>query len=131
MNIFFYSAGNSACKNGCHYSICSQRCVYSLRKLSALRNVKVLPGGAYFTTPESKDIRSGDLIILYAGDKEELQELVANREIFEAFKIVLIVGEHRDINDGTCHHLKPRYITSLGKDEAELNAVIEKMAGAA
>lgn len=68
-------------------------------------------------------------MILYAGNNEELQELVENREVFEAFKIVLIVGEHEGINNGTCHHLNPRYITSLGRNETELNAVIEKMAG--
>jgi hypothetical protein len=129
MNIFFYSAGNSACNNGCRYSKCSQRCLGSLKKIQALKDVTVLPGGSYFTTYRSMDIRSGDLMILYAGNAKELGELVENKEIFEAFRIILIVGDDQCVNDGRCHLLNPRYVASIGTDAEELNAVIEKMTG--
>lgn len=94
-----------------------------------MKDLTVLPGGSYLTTSKGMDIRSGDLMILYAGDAEELGDLIANREIFEEFRVILIVGEDESINDGRCHLLNPRYITSVGMQVSGLNAVITKMIG--
>ncbi len=129
MNIYFYPAGTSACNIGCNYLMCHQRCLVSLQKLQALRNITVLPGGSYFATPLSRDMRCGDLMILYAANTEELTDLITNKEIFEAFRIILIVGDDACLNGGTCHVLNPRYITSMEMKVAGLNAVIEKMTG--
>lgn len=129
MNIYFYSAGDSACNNGCNYLMCHQRCLFSLQKLQALRDITVLPGGSYFATPQSMDMRCGDLMILYAANTKELTDLISNKEIFEAFRIILIVGDDDCLNDGKYHVLNPRYITSMEMKVAGLNAVIEKMTG--
>ncbi len=74
-------------------------------------------------------IRNGDMMILYAGDDAELGELVEHREVFEEFRIILIVGEDESRNDSRCHLLKPRYIASIDTDVSEMNAVMEKMIG--
>ena len=129
MKTFFYSAGKSACDNGCQYLICSQRCLRFLRNLETLKDVTELPGGSHFNTPQSMNLRSGDLVILYAGNGQELEELVSIKDVFETFRIILIVGEDRPINTEKCHLLNPRYITPVARNGVGLNAVVGKMIG--
>lgn len=129
MKTFFYSARNAKCGNGCSFSTCSQRCLVLLKKLEALKEITVLPGGSHFNTPKSMNLRSGDLVILYAGDGQELEDLISIKDVFESFRVVLIVGQDKDIDDKKCHLLNPRYITSVGRQAAGLSAVIGKMTG--
>ena len=129
MKTFFYSAGKSACDKGCQYSICSQRCLMFLKKLETLKEITVLPGGSHFNTPQSMSLRSGDLVILYAGNGQELEELVSIKDVFETFRIILIVGQEMHIDKGEYHLLNPRYITSIAQNGVGLNAVIGKMTG--
>lgn len=89
----------------------------------------VLSRDSFFSTFRDMKTRNGDLMILYAGTNHDLEELAANKDVFEEFKIILIVGDMDCVEGGKCHLLNPRYITSLGGDAAELNAVIEKMTG--
>jgi hypothetical protein len=131
MKTFFYSARNAACDNGCHYMKCSKRCLYLLENLETLKEIIVLTGGSHFNTTQSMHLRSGDLVILYAGNGQELEDLVSIRDVFETFRIILIVGQEHYINDRKCHLLNPRYITSVGQNVAGLNAVIGKMTGVA
>jgi hypothetical protein len=127
MKTFFYPAQNSACGNGCSYMTCSQRCLVFLKKIRPLKEITVLPGGSRFNTPQSMNLRSGDLVILYAGNCRELEDLISIRDIFESFKIVLIVGQENDVDNNKCHLLNPRYIAAVGQHEAGLSAVIGKM----
>jgi hypothetical protein len=100
-----------------------------LKNLESLKEITVLPGGSHFNTPQSMNLRSGDLVILYAGNGRELEELVSIKDVFETFRIILIVGQERSINQEKCHLLNPRYITSVAQDGAGLNAVVGKMIG--
>jgi hypothetical protein len=130
MKTFFYSARKAACCNGCSYTTCSKRCLVLLKKLEALKEITVLPGGSHFNTSQSMNLRSGDLVILYAGNVQELEDLVSIKDVFESFRIVLIVAQENDANYEKCHLLNPRYITSVGRLVAGLSEVIEKMTGA-
>ena len=130
MNIFFYSARNANCSNGCSYTTCSQRCLVLLKKLETLKEIKILPGGSHFSTQQSMHLRSGDLVILYAGNGQELEDLISIRDVFESFRIVLVVGHETDIDEEKCHLLNPRYITSVGQQVAGLSEVVGKMTGA-
>ena len=89
----------------------------------------MLPGGSHFNTPQSMNLRSGDLVILYAGNERELEELVSIKDVFETFRIILIVGQERYVNQEQCHLLNPRYITSVARNGVGLNAVVGKMIG--
>ena len=131
MKTFFYSARNAACDKGCQYLKCSKRCLHLLENLETLKEITALPGGSHFNTSQSMNLRSGDLVILYAGNGQELEDLVSIRDVFETFRIILIVGQEQYVNDRKCHLLNPRYITSVGRNVAGLNAVIEKMTGMA
>jgi hypothetical protein len=98
-----------------------------LKKIEPLKELTVLPGGSHFNTPQSMNLRSGDLVILYAGNCRELEDLISIKDIFESFKIVLIVGQEKDVDNKKCHLLNPRYIAAVGQQEAGLSAVIGKM----
>jgi hypothetical protein len=129
MNIFFYSARNADCSNGCSYTTCCQRCLVLLKELETLKEIKVLPGGSHFSTQQSLHLRSGDLVILYAGNSRELEDLILIKDVFESFRIVLVVGHETDIDEEKCHLLNPRYITSVGQQVAGLSEVVGKMTG--
>ena len=127
MNTFFYSAASSTCETGCHFSTCSNRCLDMLGNLSVLHNLKVLPGGSRFKTPNSMELRSGDILILYARDRVELQALLLIKELFEAFRIILIVGEESLLQDDTHHTLNPRYTALLGTGIDKLGDIVRRM----
>jgi hypothetical protein len=131
MKIFFYPAKNLVCDIYCDYSICSQRCLLLLKELRVdiLQKISVLPGGSHFKTSPSMNMRSGDLVILYAGSGKELEDLISIKDVFEAFRVILIVGQDQNIDNEKCHLLNPRYITSIQRDVNGLGAVIEKMMG--
>jgi len=87
----------------------------------------VLPGGSGLKSRESMQLRSGDLLILYAGDWQDFKELIAIRELFETFRIILIVGAESLVDHEKCHLLKPRYITAIGQNIVELESVVNRM----
>jgi hypothetical protein len=97
--------------------------------MAPLQEMFVLPGGSHFNSSQSMNLRSGDLVILFAGNLQELEDLVSIKDVFESFRIILIVGQEKDINDEKCHLLNPRYITSVGRHVSGLSAVIGKMTG--
>jgi hypothetical protein len=55
--------------------------------------------------------------------------LVSIKDVFETFRIILIVGQESFVNKEKCHLLNPRYITSVARNGVGLNAVVGKMIG--
>lgn len=72
-------------------------------------------------------LRSGDLIILYAGQEEDLETLIESRELFDPFRVILILGEETLARKSRYHLLKPRYLTWLDGNQNELDSVLGKM----
>lgn len=127
MKTFFYSAQAAKCEVGCRFATCSKRCLSILTGLPALRNMKVLPGGSELKTPRSMELRSGDILILYAGNQGEIEQLIGMKDSLERLRIILIVAEDC-IKDITNHHaLNPRFTTSLGQNMSELNTIIYRL----
>ena len=62
----------------------------------------------------------------YLGD---LDAMVGIREAFDGLKKILVVADSTGGDDRKYHLLEPRYITQAGRNIAELEAVIHKMAG--
>ncbi len=79
---------------------------------------------SYLTTPSSLNLRSGDLVLLYA---RSWHDLIAIRERFETFRVILIMGEEERSGYGKFHLLNPRYITTVGQSMAELGNVINRI----
>ena len=130
MKTYFYAARSYKCNGECRYQTCTKRCLHTLRKMGAMEDVVVLPGGSHLKTPGSMSLRSGDLVILYAGNRSELEELIAIREIFEPFRIVLIVGENGLVRYEHFHLLNPRFTTAIGENLPELAGVINRITSA-
>ncbi len=118
MRVFYYPAFPS---HG------SDSFLQSLQREIPLQNLIALPGGCRLNSSFSLTLRKGDILILFAGNAAELDELLFLQDEFLAFKKVLVLA--RSCN-GNClekaHLLQPRFMTSA--DELSgLTAVVKKM----
>jgi hypothetical protein len=70
---------------------------------------------------------TGEIAILAAASRQELQEFIALEELLEGLRIILILPdrEARTVSEG--HKLRPRLWTHLDDDFSVLRAVLEKM----
>ncbi len=127
MNTYFYAAAASVCSNVCNFATCSYRCLSLLDRLPALQGLKILPGGSMFRTPTSMELRSGDIIILFAKNILDIESLICLKDFLERFRIILIVGEENILNYGKHHCLNPRYTTCIGKNMNELSIIIDRI----
>ena len=120
MNIFFYAASSLSTR---------KRCLEKLQKFSVLKDMTVLAGHSLFLSPLSLKLRSGDLIILFAANREDLNELVALQHDFKDFRIILILKESDNSTVRKAHLLQPSFITFLKEISVNLEEVVSKMAG--
>ncbi len=127
MKIFLYTACQRDCQNSCSWKQCPDRCEAHLSGLDGIGHLIVLDSGAKLTCTNSRKLRNGDSLILYAADVNELHELIKIREVFEPFRVILIVGGEDVCSSTECHLLNPRYMTSIEDSWQELNAVIMRM----
>jgi hypothetical protein len=72
-------------------------------------------------------LRSGDLLILHAGNSRELGRLLANREAFENYRIILILGAELDDGGRSSHLLNPRYIATVERGLADVYKVVGRL----
>jgi hypothetical protein len=91
-------------------------------------NPVILPSGVPFTCSEWLDLRSSDVLLLYADSRHELDMLIGMRDHFQDYRVLLILGENLDqlIPEGALL-LKPRYVATARNLEPELRMVTEKM----
>lgn len=127
MKTYFYAAATSRCSASCNYTTCSNRCIAMLDQLPALHGLKVLPGGSMFRTPTSMELRSGDILILFARNLMEIESLISIKDFLERFRIILIVGKQSLLHFGKHHFLNPRFTTCLGKNMTELSIIIDRI----
>lgn len=127
MNTYFYAASASKCQENCCYQTCSRKCLSLLENVRTTSDMVILPGGSRLQTPTSMTLRSGDILILYAGDREDLDTLVSIKDLFDTFRVILIVGEDNLMQYGQHYCLTPHYTTTVGKSMGELAAVIDRM----
>ena len=120
MNTFFYAASSSRISKGC---------LGKLLSFSVLKDMTVLSGQSLFLSPLSLNLRSGDLIILFAAGREDLNELVALQHDFKDFRIILILEDCDNATVRKAHLLQPSFITFVEEKSVSLEAVVNKMAG--
>lgn len=87
----------------------------------------MLHGNLHSVLPFNMWLRSGDLMVLFAGSWYELEALISMQEIFESFRVVLILGGDEFLSDHRYHQLKPRFTVSLNTNMLELESVVNKM----
>lgn len=127
MNTYFYAASASKCQDNCCYQTCSRRCLSLLEEVRNSSDMVVLPGGSRLQTPTSMELRSGDVLVLYAGDDEDLESLVSMKDIFDTFRVILIVGNDSLMECGQHYRLTPHYTAALGQNMDKLSAIIDRM----
>ncbi len=127
MNTFFYPAKASHCTEACSYISCSARCLSRLTDQPFYEKLRLLTGGSNLTSPSSLELRSGDLIILYAADDDDLDRLCSLKDVFNPFRIILLVAADTLMRHGKHYSLKPRYTTTINDSMAKLNTVIDRM----
>lgn len=116
MNIFFYTTrGSDVAK--CYLE--------QLRGLPDLKEMMIFPAGTLFLSSLSLKLRSGDLLILFVANTEELDELLALRTEFNEFRIILILADSRILRKA--HSLYPSFIAFPDEKMMEIEAVIQKI----
>ena len=127
MNAFFYSLHEALCRNDCKYFTCPQRCLSALRNIELLKDMVVLHGSMYSLLPINFRPQSGDLMILFAANWHELEQMIAMKDIFDSFRVVLILGGDEYLSDSRYHQLRPRFTSSMDMNFIELESVVNKM----
>lgn len=119
MNIFFYTPWRS---------VAARQYVKRLLNLPVLQSMTVLPAGSLFLSPLAFKLRSGDLLLLYIADTEDLRELLSLRNDFGDFRLFLILKDNTIIREACGLH--PRFIIFQDEEISRLEAVITKTTAA-
>ena len=115
-NIFFYAGRDSA----------SFRQVEAYFQLNVLGvGVCTIPPATGFSSPPSLDLRSNDILILFAEDDADIEHFITLRREYESFRIILIINNHHHVTNNRFTLLSPRYIAHRDNN---LDDVIEYLA---
>jgi hypothetical protein len=68
-----------------------------------------------------------DIALLYASTAEDLDDLVANRNLFQNLRLVLILPDSDEGTVAKGHLLRPRFMSYQDDGFADLSAVLQKM----
>lgn len=80
----------------------------------------LLPPGSQFTSPLCLQLRSNDLIILFAQDDEDIRHLLCQRDEYESFRIILVLEDENRLVDRKYSLLSPRFISYSNENLQEL-----------
>jgi len=83
-----------------------------------------LPPGSEFTSPFCLQLRSNDFIILFAEEEDDIAHLLALREEFDCFRIILVVENEDRLKNSKFHLLSPRLIASIDTNIDEVSAFL-------
>lgn len=128
MKTYFYSVAEIKCGEECTYRTCPRRYFSRLIDETCAGKIKTFTGDERVkgTAPAAYP-RHGDIIILYAQNRNDLEEIITAKENFEGLRRILVVGEPDGIDDSKYHKLAPRFITQSERSLTEVEAVINKM----
>jgi hypothetical protein len=128
MKTFFYSANTSDGCSDCHWQICPRRYLAKLRNIDGLQEIEPISGKLFFFSPRLNTTpKNGDIIVLYAQNSRDLDEMIAMRDGFDGLKKILVVADSSGVDGDRYHMLAPRFITQAQRSIDELDAVIRKM----
>jgi len=87
----------------------------------------VLPEGCKFTSHLCFKMRSGDLLILFAENNTELDQLMELEDEYEPFRIILVHGNYNEGTEKKVQPMRPCFIASSNVPLDGLRDVIEKI----
>jgi len=118
VNIFFYAPQKT---------IEAKAAFDWLLDLAPPLGIKQLPSALPFRSPDALEMRSGDLIVLFACNREELEALLQLRLEFTNFRIVLILHKHDQELFKKGLLLNPKYFTSAEQNYRHIDETIRKI----
>lgn len=85
-----------------------------------------LPPGSQFTSPLCLQMRSNDILILFAHDEEDIAHLLSQRDEYESFRILLI-RKQAPAGDSKQSLLTPRFVFTLDSNMDDLYGYLKKV----
>ncbi len=119
MKIYFYAAGQY---------VPDQHFMRLFEAVRDLGEVVVLKNNLSINRHLALSLQHDAVMILYAANKQELDELVAIRGVFCDFRVILVLPDMQGNSIRKGHLLKPSYLTYAKGDITELREVIRKIA---
>ncbi len=117
-NVFLYAAKDST----------SYRQVEKyLVNLSFDGKIIVLPPGSQFSSPLCLNLRSNDIVILFAEEDSDVDELLSIHNEYENFRIILIVKSENKIDSNKLMVLYPRFIAYVDSNIEEVSKIISNI----
>lgn len=86
-----------------------------------------LPPGSQFTSPLCLQMRSNDILILFAHDEEDIAHLLLQRDEYESFRILLIKKQTPHTGDSKQSLLTPRFVFSLDSNMDDLYGYLKNL----
>jgi len=84
-----------------------------MRQLPLNSALITLPPGSRFESPQCLHLRSNDVVILFALDDADISALLELRDEYENFRILLIIGNEKNITNNKYSYLSPRFVAYL------------------
>ncbi|MBU1139407.1 MAG: hypothetical protein KKD01_02550 [Proteobacteria bacterium] len=118
MNVFFYADTESAAADQFRRQLFAR---------NSLSSIAVIPEGSQLNSHHSLKLRSGDVMILFAATDKEFKNLLAIHDKFDQFRVILVLPNLDTEVVAVSHMLKPRFITFIDHDIADLEKVITRI----
>lgn len=128
MNIYFYSTSKELCKSSCSFHTCPKRHLHALQNALPVK-IQLLPEGSLLQPTVEKPLRSGDLIILHIKSDDDLKQLIANKNMFDHCRLILIITKKVFQSSKKYHDLNPRFIATAEQNPVNLQSVVYKLTG--
>lgn len=117
-NFFLYAA---------RYSETFRWIEHFLSKIHPDGKLITLPPGSQFTSPLCLQLRSNDILILFAQDEEEINDLLALRDEYESFRILLIMKNKQQVSESKYPILTPRFVFYLDSNMDDLPGYLKNL----
>lgn len=111
-NIFLYAPRDSAA---------FRQVEAHIRRIPWAGHLITLPPGSCFTSPLCLELRSNDIIILFALDDEDIDALLELRDEYESFRIILIMNNAQQVSDNRYTRMCPRFVAYLDSSIGEVS----------
>lgn len=117
-NLFLYAPRDSATFRGVEHFLGS---------MHLKGRLITLPPGSQFTSPLCLQMRSNDILILFAHDEEDIAQLLSLRDEYESFRILLIRKQAPAAGDNRQSLLTPRFVFTLDSNMDDLHGYLQKV----
>ncbi|MGE4559933.1 MAG: hypothetical protein AB7E77_07020, partial [Desulfobulbus sp.] len=74
-----------------------------------------------FTSPASLEMRSNDLMILFALDDSDIEQFIRLRKEYENFRIILLLNHYNTLTSSQYALLSPRFVAYGGSNYSGVN----------